>query len=341
MTGIELALAGRYEDSLQAFLEERPVPWNNVGNTLRNMGRLQESRACFERIIQIDPENREAHYNLSLTLLIGGEMVAGFREYEYRERPQINLATWRGEDLSGKRVLLWSEQGAGDAIQFVRYARTVSERGGRPVVAVPDALKRLFSWLPVEISGQVVQADLQCPLLSLPHAVGSILPPAVFSVPAEVDRRWARIVGDEPGFKVGLVWAGNPEHDNDRNRSIGLAPLAPLLAAPGVRIVSLQVGQPAPPAPVVDLSSYLVDFAATAGAIRQMDLVVTVDTSVAHLAGSLGVPTWILLPYAPDWRWMLEREDSPWYPTVRLFRQPEPGDWNSVVENVLAALSSV
>ena len=274
--------------------------------------------------------------------------------------PNWNFAQpqWQGtEDLSAKTILLHAEQGLGDTLQFVRYAPLVAARGGRVIVACQAPLKRLLTRL--EGVAQVISVgepwpdfDLHCPLSSLPFAFDTNLAtipakiPYLHADPADMIR-WQARMGDTTALKVGLVWAGASREHNarlnsvDRIRSMKLAGFSPLAKVGGVRYFSLQKGKPAsqgrgPPHPMalLDYTDELHDFADTAALVAQLDLVITVDTAVAHLAGGMGKPVWILSRFHGCWRWLLDRDDSPWYPTARLFRQPELGDWDSVMERV-------
>src|SRR6266568_4978670 len=236
----------------------------------------------------------------------------------------------------------------------MRYAPLVADRGGRVVLEIQPPLARLAAG--TEGVAEIVAAgaalppfDLHCPLLSLPERFGTDLATIPAEIPyltpdPELVEHWRRKLGDGPGLKVGIVWAGNRAHKNDRSRSIAIERLLPILEVPGIRWVSLQVGERAadvarlPIGMVADISNELGDFGDTAAVIANLDLVIAVDTAVVHLTGALGRPVWAMLAFAPDWRWLLEREDSPWYPTMRLFRQTEPGDWAGVFDRVAAAL---
>ncbi len=313
----------------------------------------------YRRALALQPDHIEAHWNLSNELLRHGKLLEGWAEYEWRWKwPQFSSRRrnflqpiWRGTPLHGARILLHAEQGLGDTIQFVRYAPMVSAKGGKVLLEVHESLHRLISWMPgmeqVIIAGKKLpEFDIHCPLMSLPLAFGTTLETIPADVPyikadPEHHAFWKKRI-DGPGFKVGLVWAGNPLHTRDRRRSISLKLFAPLAQAEGVLLFSLQKGQGAEdvaekPAgmSLVDWTNSIADFADTAAIIAEMDLVITVDTSVAHLAGAMGKPTWILIPWPSDWRWMLDREDSPWYPTARLFRQAEPEKWEPVMEKLI------
>ena len=331
--------------------------WANLGRILNEQGRTAEALGAYAAAVRARPDNPKDHWNLALALLLNGHLVEGFAEYEWRWRydgfpsPRRSFArpAWAGEPLEGRTILLHAEQGLGDTIQFARYVPAVARLGGRVVLEAHTPLRRLLGGLEgvtvmAALGGPLPAFDVHCPLLSLPRLLGTI-PTDVPYLGAEVGAvaEWRANLGG--GLKVGLVWAGNPGHANDGNRSLPLAELAPLLRTPGVRFFSLQKD----PRPgdretlmdlgVVDLGPNLDDFADTAAALTVLDLLVTVDTSVAHLAGALGRPVWLLLPFLPDWRWMTERSDSPWYPTMRLFRQNRRGDWAGVVGRVAEALT--
>ena len=359
-----LALLGeaRYFDALECLLAlEKSLPGNpallsNIGVVARDSGDLPRAEQYFRRVCAVRPEDAAAHFNLALTLLRAGCLREGFEEYEWRwlvpqfapQRREFVQPLWLGEPLAGRRILLWGEQGAGDGMQFVRYASLLRQAGGEPILDTLPHMERLVSYLEggfpvVNALTKGVEFDLHCPLMSLPHRFGtelsSIPPPAHFDLPAELRARWAeRLRTGEKAF--GLVWAANPSYLNNAARSIPGELFAPLARLPGMRCWGLQVGPAAQetPAGVENLAADLVDFAETAAAISALDLVITVDTAVAHLAGSLGKPVWLLLMYAADWRWLLNREDTPWYPTVRIFRQQRPRDWGEVMERVVAGL---
>jgi len=336
----------------------------NLAGVLLKMGRLRESRSLLERACALDPASAPAHYNLGVALLMAGNYREGFREYEHRwgiqqlvgKRRKFPKPLWDGSELAGRRVLLHAEQGIGDTIQFVRYAEFVRKRAGRVILLAPAPVARLLSWLPdceiAALDRPLPDFEVHCPLLSLPCLAGTdrdtIPPPAQFTIPVEMNRKWSAKLGEKKGIRVGLVWAGSSVHRNDRNRSFACSLFTPLSDTPNVEWFSLQVGPPAVQLAtsglhdkVRDLAPDLTDYAETAAAISQFDLVITADTSVAHLAASLSTPTWMLVPFAPDWRWLLDRDDSPWYPGMRLFRQPVVGDWDSVMQSVAAALRNL
>jgi len=297
-------------------------------------------------------------------LLLQGDFKRGWQEHEWRWKcrdypsPQRNFAQplWDGSALERRTLLLHTEQGLGDAIQFIRYLPLVAQRGGKIIIECQAELRRLFQTMlekcPIVVRGDPLPAfDLHCPLLSLPLIFGTTLENIPQTVPylhadAQDVKKWReRLDEHSPHLKMGLVWAGSPTNKNDRSRSIKLQSLAPLGQVPGVRLLSLQKGAAAAEAKtppmgmeLVDYTQELTDFADTAALIANLDLLISVDTAVVHLAGAMGKLVWTLLPFSPDWRWLLERENSPWYPTMRLFRQQVIGDWDNVITRVASAL---
>jgi tetratricopeptide (TPR) repeat protein len=334
---------------------------NNYGSTLVEQGRWQTAIAHFEQAIRYKPNLASAHLNLGIVLLMLGEFQRGFVEYHWRwqtrQCPPLRYqnALWDGSDLRGKTILLTAEQGFGDTIQFARYAAIVAQQGGRVIMSCPKPLLRLLASLPgvercVDRDRVDVQTHLHVPLLDLPMILGTRLE----TIPAEIPYLFALepfqfpppAAATQAGCKIGIVWASNPANSTSSKRSCPLSHFLQLAEIPGVRLYSLQkdcsesdrasLAQTS----VTDLRAQLHDFADTAAAIAQLDLVISVDTAVAHLAGAIGKPVWTLLPAVADWRWLLDREDTPWYPTMRLFRQPQPGDWEAVFARVTAALRS-
>jgi hypothetical protein len=333
---------------------------NNLGNVYRELGRPREAIASFGQAIRLNPASAEAHFSRAEALLLCGEFAEGWREYEWRGKvkalgtPPREFAQplWDGEQLAGKTLLLHAEQGLGDTIQFVRYARLAAERCRTVLLECQPQLAGLLRGAP-GVAQVIAQGtplppfDAHLPLLSLPRVFGTTVQTVPWGEPylraeAEKRERWRRELG--PGrLHVGLAWAGRPQQWDDRKRSMSLASLAPLAPAPNTVFHSLQWGEAAAQAdpPGMKLVRYgdrIRDFADMAALVGALDLVISVDTSVAHLAGALGVPTWVLLAHAPDWRWLLEREDSPWYPATRLFRQRLDGDWQDVATRVAQAL---
>jgi len=353
---------GRYGEALDCLhaleprLPDHPGLLSNLGVVCRDSGDLARAEQYLRRACAARPNHPATHYNLALTLLRAGRLREGFHEYEWRwqvrqfaeQRREFPQPLWQGEPLDGRRILIHGEQGAGDAIQFVRYAPLVRDAGGEVTVEVLPHLERLLGWL--DGGYRIVNAlsagsrfDVQCPLMSLPGRFGteldSIPPPARFSIPAALQAKWAgRLRTGRTA--VGVVWAGNPKNYNDGARSLPAHHLLPLTRLSGIQCWSLQVGPAAADTPggIVNLAEDLTDFGETAAVIAGLDLVIAADTAVAHLAGSLGKPVWLLLAYASDWRWMLDREDTPWYPSMRIFRQKRPGEWGDVMERVASEL---
>ena len=346
-----------YDEALAA-MPDHPQILTNRGHALRRLDRPVEALADFEAALAAAPEFPEAHFEAAMTRLTLGDFDAGWKAYEWRwktgafarHRPQPRSPLWLGErPVSGKTILLHAEQGFGDTIQFIRYAPLLAERGAKVICEVQPALQPLLSQLEgvtVVASGDPLPAfDLHCPLLSLPLAFGTrpeTIPTTIpyLAAPAQRLARWQDRL-PPGGLRAGFVWSGEPSHKNDSNRSIALARLAPLFEDPPVQCFGLQgelrvadsdvlAGLPN----LVDLGSGFRDFADTAAVIALLDIVISVDTAVAHLAGAMGKPVVILLPYAADFRWMRRRDDTPWYPTAKLFRQPAFGDWDSVIVRV-------
>ena len=331
-----------------------------LGKALCAPNQVSESIDCLQQALRLAPDLAAAHWNLALSLLVAGRLAEGWEEFEWRLQvnphldPKPGVAKWQGESIPRQTVLLCAEQGIGDCLQFLRYAPLVKARVGRVVVSCPGSVVSLVKTAEgvdevVPDSEPPLRCDRYAMLLSLPRIFGTTLATIPAKVPylhARPDSRLPQVPPRDPACRrIGLVWAGNAIHPNDVNRSASLASLAPLLALPGNQFFSLQVGPRAADlarltgvGPITDWSGLLGDFSDTAAVLAELDLLITVDTSVAHLAGALGRPVWLLVPYAPDWRWLLQREDTPWYPTMRLFRQLAPGDWGSVVAGVGKAL---
>jgi len=336
----------------------------NLGVALHGQGRFDEALASYDEAARLNPEFVDAHWNRAYLLLTMGRFAEGWSEHEWRwrrkQQPPRSFPEplWKGEPISGRTILLHAEQGTGDALQFVRYAPLVAAGGARVLLQVPRPLRRLVrssldGSIDVLAEGDLLPPfELHSPLLSLPLAFATTLDTIPARIPyltadAATAARWRARIGTPAGLKIGLVWAGNAQHKNDRNRSIALERLLPLIGSIKARWFSLQVGERAgdlarvAPGRLENLADRFTDFAETAAAIDNLDLVISVDTAVAHLAGALGKPVWILLPAVPDWRWLLGRNDSPWYPTARLFRQAARGDWESVVSTLRDALQDL
>ncbi len=372
--GSVLHQSGRLEEALASFdraLEITPefaVALSNRGLVLQEMRRFAQALDSFARAIAADPAFTDVLWHMALTRLQQGEFRQGWADYEWRWQTALRPAPgtegprWEGhQDIAGRTVLLHAEQGYGDTLQFCRYAPLVGAMGARVVLAVQKPLVRLLASLPavaevVDLAGPLPPFDLQCPLLSLPFALGTELG----TIPGDIgylrpDPRqvlaWQSRLSTLKGRRIGLVWSGAPRPELayanrvDRRRSMRLAQLAPLATVAGVRYLSLQKGPPAAEltrAPagldLIDWTDALDDFADTAALVAGLDLLITVDTAMAHLAGALGISVWVMNRYDSCWRWLHDREDTPWYPTMRLFTQTTPGDWVGVVDRVVAAL---
>jgi tetratricopeptide (TPR) repeat protein len=348
----------------------------NLGVALQEQGELAEAAVRFEQALRLQPDCAEAHYDLGMLRLLEGDFEHGWPEHEWRLQLQARRVSetagslahasalqpgpgWDGGPLAGKTFLICAEQGLGDTIQFIRYAAVLKERGATVVAEVQPDLLGVLAGCPGidQLVGQgspPPQCDVQAPLVSLPALCGTTLA----TIPAQVpyllaDRsrvaHWRERLAGVSGVKVGICWQGNPAYKHDRRRSVSLERFAPLAEIPGIRLVCLQKGPGreqwdalAARWPTVDLPGQAEEpsqgWVDTAGLVCAVDLVITVDTAVAHLAGALGVSVWVALPFAPDWRWLLGREDSPWYPSMRLFRQTQAGDWPEVFQRIKDAL---
>ncbi len=350
-----------YQQALR-LKPDYPEAHNNLGIVLGKQGRLDEAVASYQQAVRLKPDYPEAHWNRSLAWLQMGRFEQGWPGYEWRWKckefgslPPFHPPLWDGSPLDGRTILVHAEQGLGDTLQFIRYAPLVHQRGGCVILVCPPPLIRLLSRSPgierLVAQGEALpEYDVHVPLLSLPGLLRTTLE----SVPADVPyldaepqlvEAWRHRLGSYPGFKVGIVWQGNPKFRLDRLRSIPLGQFAPLARVPGVHLLSLQKGPGAEQLaavtdrfPVTDLGRCLDDFMDAAAVLKNLDLVISVDTAIAHLAGALGIPVWVALPFAPDWRWLMGREDSPWYPTMRLFRQTRPGQWEDVFHHIAEAL---
>jgi len=376
--GNALKALDRFEEAVDSYRQAVAIMPDsaefalNLGSALEGLNHHRESIAWYRRAQALDPEFAEAHWNEALSALCLGDFETGWTKYEYRwrrraaaKRRTFGRPQWLGEsdcNLDGRTILLHAEQGFGDTIQFLRFVTAVVARGGRVVLEVQPSLVALVgASLDLLVQGgqdrvtvvgrgdPLPPLDLVCSLLSLPLALGtrvSTLPDAVPYLEPPPDRvvAWqARLSGGRR--RVGVAWSGQPAHANDRHRSMSLAALAPLLLRADIDFYVLQNQLRDGDRETIEkipgltyLGDELNDFADTAALTAAMDLVISVDTSIAHLAGALARPVWVLLPFSPDWRWMLDRDDSPWYPTACLHRQPAIGDWDSVIARVAADL---
>jgi tetratricopeptide (TPR) repeat protein len=372
----------RFDEAIAAYRRALDIDpnfadgWANLGTTLHHSGSFDDGIVALRRAVALAPHHANAHSGLGILLLMRGDFAEGWDEYEWRLRsserkgPRFPEKPWEGESLAGRHIYVQAEQGFGDTLQFARYLPLLAARAGSVTLRVHQQLVTL---LRESLPGITVLGDrgdpapYQCDavLLSLPRLVKTrreTIPAQVpyLRAPADALQRWRERLGTMSGLKVGLVWAGNPEHVNDHRRSVELTLLGPLFAVRGASFVSLQVGPRAADlkklAPsltlprergregvgaIEDLSPALSDFVESAAAVSALDLVITVDTSMAHLAGALGKPVWVLLPHVTDWRWMLQRNDNSWYPTMRLFRQEQSEHWPAVIARVARDLSAV
>jgi tetratricopeptide (TPR) repeat protein len=360
----------RYAEALECFsraLELQPSApaHTNLGALLVDLGRLDEAVEHCDRSLALRPGDTATVLTKSRAFLLKGDIRLGLALYEQRfanngvPYPAFAKPLWDGSDPAGKTIAVVAEQGLGDSIQFARYIPLLAARGARVLLFVEPAFERLARSFSdsdsIFVPGQPQPAfDFHVPLLSLAHRFGTTLETIPAQVPyltveAPLLDAWrAKLAIDRAQLNVGLVWAGSAVHRNDKRRSLALEAFAPLSRVPGVRFFSLQKGPPAaqtsnppPDLRLTDLGSDLQDLTETAAVVSQLDLVITVDTSVAHLAGALAKAVWTLIPYEPDWRWMLGRDDSPWYPTMKLFRQSVPGDWPSVLDRVASELAAL
>ena len=379
--GASLSSLGRHAEALATYREAERLAdpenkaqiksvYRNIALALQRVGRIEEALEYHARMLELIPDDLETFWNRSHIYLARGQLRRGWEDYESRlhlqshwkafERQRNSEKVWDGKPFPGKTLLVQDEQGIGDAFQFVRFLPLVKALGGSVVFETRNLLKGVLSSAPgfdeiinrVEGERRAAEFDLTVPLMSLPRILGINLDNLPATVPylyAEDERvqRWRERLGGA-GLKVGLVWTGNLENLSLRHRSIDLADLAPFLDVPGVSLYSLQYG--ATPdqfrdlpedLTVHDLGDAVADFRELAAAAVNLDLVITVDTAMAHLAGALGCPTWVLISFPPDWRWLLERDDSPWYPTMQLFRQERAGRWGAVFLSLHKALGKL
>jgi tetratricopeptide (TPR) repeat protein len=378
MRGILLHNEGRFQEAVEAFglavkLGSLAAA-SNCGNSLLDLGRIGEALKAHEQAVKLDPTHPGAQYNLALTQLRLGDWKHGWKGYEARwhfrevhRAPRLfKQPRWQGEELAGRRILLHAEQGLGDTIQLCRYVPLVTARGGYVILQVQEAAMRLMKSLPTLRSGQgetvllggaLPDFDVECPLLSLPAVFGTTVETVPWrgaylgadpALVAEKRMRFPNVRSSEQPLRVGLTWAGNPRYRADRQRSMRLQTLLPLLKTPGITWISLQKGAAAEQLKelpgdifVWDGSSQDRDLAETAALMATLDMVISTDTSIAHLAGAMDMPVWILLPHLSDWRWMQQIEATPWYPTARLIRQRKPGDWAGVLKRVMRELGQL
>lgn len=370
--GFALQDLKQFEAALQnydraiALMPDYAEAHNNRGNALRELKQFEAALRSYDKTIALQPDHAKAHWNMSLCQLQMGDFVRGWEQYEWRWKSEeaggavrgFSQPLWLGaESLQSKTILLHAEQGLGDTIQFCRYAALVARQAASVVLEVQPALGALLADVQgpdrvVALGDPLPDFDFHCPLLSLPLALGTRLDTIPVQVPyvaapRNLIAKWEAALGPKEKPRIGIAWSGSPGYRNDRDRSISLRRILPLLTAQ-VSVVSLHHEVCPEDRDLLDahrdilhFGAELTDFADMAALMTQMDLVISVDTSVAHLAGALGRPVWVLLPFAPHWVWMLDRADSPWYPTARLFRQPRLGDWDSVIRTVVECLAEL
>jgi tetratricopeptide (TPR) repeat protein len=370
--GLVLAAVGRVDEALAAYgrtLAVRPdhaLAHNGIGLALQARGEFAPAAAHFDRAIAIAPDFAQAHSNRAQLRLLHGDFARGWPEYEWRLRvpghaiARTTAPRWDGAPVVGRTLLLRAEQGLGDTLQLVRFAPVLAARGARVIVECQASIERIVRTCPgiaavVPRGEPLPPHDFETPIASVPYRLGVTL----VSIPAEVpyltadpqlSAQAAQRIQRKGMFTVGIAWQGNPVFPQDCHRSMPLRHFAPLARVPGVRLFSLQKGFGAEqlataPFPVEDLGAALDvaggAFTGTAAAMMALDLVIVSDSAVAHVAGALGRPVWVVLPVAPDWRWLLEREDSPWYPTMRLFRPRQLGQWDEVFERIARELAAM
>ncbi|MFQ3573348.1 MAG: tetratricopeptide repeat protein, partial [Thermodesulfovibrionales bacterium] len=347
----------RYDEAIVAYETALTISphhlkaLNNLGAVRHILCDLDRAIDCYNKVIQMDPDNPDAHYNKSLSLLLKGDFKEGWRLYEWRFKRQdyppriYPMRLWDGKTLRGS-LLIYAEQGLGDTIQFVRYIKLLKDKGLKVFLHCQDELVSLMRHSfddvcdVISLNDPHPRCNFYFPLMSLPCIfqtdLGSIPSELPYIRPDEryVDK-WRDLIGCDGGFKVGIVWAGKPEHKYTRMRSVRLGVFEPIFDIKGISFFSIQKGEASKDAEkydfIRDYTAEISDFSDTAGLIQNLDLIISIDTSVAHLAGALAKPVWILLPCSPDWRWLLGRDDSPWYKTARLFRQKRIGQWDDVI----------
>jgi tetratricopeptide (TPR) repeat protein len=369
--GASLHRLGRREEALKSLdraieLDPKNVKAHyNRANVLHELKRFDEALKSFAQSLALHPEYADANFNEGMTRLLIGDFSAGWEKYEWRWQAKLQALArdfsqplWLGEEpVSGKTILVHAEQGYGDTIQFVRYVPMLAQRGAKIVLEMQPPLKPLLASIEgakAVARGEALPSfDLHCPILSLPLAFKTELA----SIPADIpyleaprDRieTWKRRLPRQGKLTVAIAWSGSATHEQDHVRSIAIEKLAPLFAIPDIQWISIQRDlRPGDAEFLADhpgiahVGAELADFADTAAVLSQADLTISVDTSAVHLAGALGRPVWVLLQHMPDFRWLLEREDSPWYPSARLFRQPDFGDWKSAIERIARELASL
>ncbi|MBF0329962.1 MAG: tetratricopeptide repeat protein [Nitrospirae bacterium] len=367
--GVVLFDNGNINESIECYRKAIEIDPNyasayyNLGNSLRAIKDIEEAIECYKHAITNDNSLSYAHWNLAILLLLTGRFDEGWKEYEWRWELKDYITNrnfiqplWDGRDIKGQTILLHAEQGLGDAIQFIRYIPSIAEKGVRIIIECQKELVSLFSSSEniesITVQGERLPPfDIHCPFLTIPYifkTTNENIPTKVpyLSADNSLIQKWSALAGiDKNRFNIGIVWAGNPKNANDKVRSLSLDLFAPLSELKNIQFYSLQKGEASAQIntrslAIKDLTSEIQDFSDTAALIMNLDLIISVDTAVAHLAGALAKPVWLLIPPIPDWRWQLNKDDSPWYPTMKLFRGYKEGEWADVVEKIKNELSS-
>jgi Flp pilus assembly protein TadD len=336
---------------------------NNLGNALRAQRRSAEALECYDEALRLRPNHPQVRLSRALLRLQSGDFEPGWAEYEWRLQckeyaiPSFAQAMWDGSPLDGQTILIYGDHGLGDTLQFIRFAPLVEDRGGRVVVAVRKPLARIVSSCPgvkmvIPEGAPLPDFAVYIPAMSLPRIFGTTLATIPAEIPylaadADLVSHWGHEIGRDNRFRIGIAWQGNPGYSQDRQRSFALTQFEPVARLEGVRLYSLQkdfgadqIVAAASRFAVIDPGSRFTDFMDAAAAIKNLDLVIAADTSIVHLAGALGSPVWTALPFDADWRWLRDRDDSPWYPTMRLFRQCRPGAWEDVFKRIADELAA-
>ena len=363
----DISRAGHHLDAAIRLQPDFESAWINRGLCYKAGKQLREALQCFQKVVAINPQNAAGNVNLGVTYLLLGQYREGWRYYEWRFQLQpdsggelgvpARVMRWTGSDLKGKTLLVLAEQGFGDSLQFIRFLEPLKAAGARILLTCPSPLIPLFNALPtIDSLSRIFRFDepvhYYVPLLSIPGILDTTLHTIPASIPylypdPELSKIWHARLQHFANRRVGLVWEGKPLHRNDplRRRSCTLADLSPLAQLPGISLFSLQKEQPETPLQkpppgmkITPLGHLLTDFAQTAAALDNLDLLITIDTAIAHLAGAMGKPVWLLLPYAPDWRWSLDQDTTPWYGNMRLFRQTLPERWHEPVGKMVTEL---
>jgi tetratricopeptide (TPR) repeat protein len=375
--GITLLKQGRLAEAEKCYYKALKIDPNkvnahcNLGITLLKQGRLAEAEKCYYKALEIDPENINANLNESFLQLLKGNFQTGWEKYEFRfqnkelrhyiklQPTDFSKPQWKGENISGKIILLYWEQGFGDIIQFIRYAPLIADYNAKILLIIPDAIKPLIKNMAgvkkiFKNKKNLPHFDIQCPLMSLPLALKTTIEnipadiPYLFAYPEYINRWKPLIKKQKNRLKVGIFWASRANNYHNKQRNIPLSLFKSLFEVAKIDFISLQKELHKDDAKILqhfnnitNIGKFFKNFGDTAAVISQLDLVITVDTAVAHLAGALGVQTWVMLPFVPDWRWLMDRDDSPWYPTIRLFRQSNMNDWESVTSKVISELKAL